>query len=64
MAITLTENRSDLVGGRLFVEDRGRAIGEIVWGPRIGITVGTERLWRAYLAGHPAVSSPPRAGSA
>jgi DNA-3-methyladenine glycosylase len=64
MAITLTENRSDLVGGRLFVEDRGRAIGEIVWCPRIGITVGTERLWRAYLAGHPAVSSPPRAGSA
>jgi DNA-3-methyladenine glycosylase len=64
MAITLAENRLDLLGGRLFVEDRGRAIGEIVWGTRIGITLGTERLWRAYVAGHPAVSSLSRAGSA
>jgi DNA-3-methyladenine glycosylase len=64
MAITLAENRLDLLGDRLFVEDRGRAIGEIVWDARVGITVGTERLWRAYVAGHPAVSSLPRPGSA
>jgi DNA-3-methyladenine glycosylase len=56
MAITLAENRLDLLGDRLFVEDRGRAIGEIVWGPRIGINVGTERPWRAHVAGRPAVS--------
>ena len=63
MAITLAENRLDLVGGRLFVEDRERPIGEIVWSTRIGIKVGTERLWRAYVAGHPGVSSLPLAGS-
>jgi DNA-3-methyladenine glycosylase len=64
MAITLAENRLDLCGDRLFIEGRRRDIGEIVWGPRIGITVGTERPWRAYVARHPAVSPPPRAGSA
>ena len=64
MAITLAENRVDLVGDQLFVEDRGLATGEILWSTRIGITVGTERPWRAYVAGHPAVSLFPRAGSA
>ncbi len=28
----------------------------IAWGPRIGIRVGTETPWRAWIAGHPAVS--------
>src|SRR5262245_55149885 len=56
MGITLSENRLDLLGDRLFIEDRGIAIGEIAWGPRIGIAVGTERPWRASVARHPAVS--------
>jgi DNA-3-methyladenine glycosylase len=56
MGITLAQNRLDLIGGELFVEDRGLAVGEIVWGPRIGIRVGTDRPWRAWVAGHPAVS--------
>jgi DNA-3-methyladenine glycosylase len=56
MGITLAENRVDLVGERLFVEDRGMAVGPIAWGPRIGIRVGTEAPWRAWLQGHPAVS--------
>jgi DNA-3-methyladenine glycosylase len=56
MGITLAENRADLVGDRLFVEDRGIEPGEIVWGPRIGINVAADRPWRAYAAGHPAVS--------
>ncbi len=61
MGITLAENRLDLVGDRLFIEDRGLRVGPIAWGPRIGITVGTEHPWRAYVAGHPAVSrSAPR----
>ena len=47
MGITLAENRLDLLGDRLFVEDRGLAVGRIAWGPRIGIRVGTERPWRA-----------------
>jgi len=63
MGITLAENRVDLVGGRLFVEDRGLAYGPIAWGPRIGIRVGTEHRWRAYVDGHPAVSKTSRAFS-
>jgi DNA-3-methyladenine glycosylase len=56
MGITLAENRVDLLGTRLFVEDGGHRVGEIAWGPRIGIRVGTETPWRAWVAGHPAVS--------
>lgn len=57
MGITLAENGVDLLGARLFVEDRRIAAGPIVWGPRIGIRVGTESPWRAWIAGHPAVSA-------
>jgi DNA-3-methyladenine glycosylase len=56
MGITLAENRLDLLGNRLYVEDRGLRVGEIEWGTRIGIRVGTEHLWRAWVKGHPAVS--------
>ncbi len=57
MGITLAENRVDLLGERLYVEDRGITIGPIVWGPRIGITVGTDRPWRAWIKGNRAVSA-------
>jgi DNA-3-methyladenine glycosylase len=56
MGITLAENRVDLLGTRLFVDGCGHRVGEIAWGPRIGIRVGTETPWRAWVAGHPAVS--------
>ena len=56
MGITLAENRLDLGGDRLSIEDRGIRLRPIVWGPRIGIRVGTERPWRAYAEGCPAVS--------
>jgi DNA-3-methyladenine glycosylase len=56
MGITLAENRLDLTGRRLFLEDRGNLVGRVEWGPRIGIRVGTGQLWRAWIAGHPAVS--------
>ena len=56
MGISDGENRADLSGDRLFIEDRGVRAGDTRWSPRIGIRVGTERLWRAYVAGHPAVS--------
>jgi DNA-3-methyladenine glycosylase len=56
MGITLEENWLDLSGPRLFIEDRGETPATIAWGPRIGIKVGTERPWRAWVAGHPAVS--------
>ena len=57
MGIGLGENGLDLVGDRLFLEDRGIDAGAIVWGPRIGIRVGTETPWRGWIAGHPAVSA-------
>jgi DNA-3-methyladenine glycosylase len=57
MAITLAENRVDLLGDRLYIDDRGIAVGELAWGPRIGIRVGTESPWRAWVRGHPAVSA-------
>ena len=57
MGITLAENRVDLVGDRLYIENRGVASGPIAWGPRIGIRVGTETPWRAWVQGHPAVSA-------
>jgi DNA-3-methyladenine glycosylase len=57
MGITLAENRLDLLGSRLYVEDRGVAVGPVAWGPRIGIRVGTEAPWRAWVQGHPAVSA-------
>jgi DNA-3-methyladenine glycosylase len=56
MGITLAENRLDLTGARLYIEDRRIEVGSILWGSRIGIRVGTERPWRAWLAGHAAVS--------
>ena len=63
MGITLAQNQLDLLGSDLFIEDRGGSVGPIVWSERIGIRVGTDRLWRAYLHDRPAVSkagSPPR----
>ena len=63
MGITLAENRVDLLGERLYVEDRGIKVGPIAWGPRIGIRVGIESPWRAWVAGHPAVSATQRAVS-
>ena len=56
MRITLAENSADLLGPRLYLEDRGLEFGSIEWGPRIGINVGTEHPWRAWVSAHPAVS--------
>ena len=57
MGISLADNRADLLGDRLYVDDRAIAIGDIAWGRRIGIKVGTESPWRAWLKGHRAVSA-------
>lgn len=58
MGITLKDCGLDLTGSQLFVQDAGVVVGEIAWGPRIGIRVGTDRLWRAWIPGNPAVSAP------
>jgi DNA-3-methyladenine glycosylase len=59
MRITLAENAADLLGPRLYVDDRGLDIGAVEWGPRIGINVGREHPWRAWVSAHPAVSRGP-----
>lgn len=64
LGITLAENRADLLGPRLRVEDRGVRAGPIVWTPRVGISVGVDRPWRAHVDGHPAVSGRARSRAA
>jgi DNA-3-methyladenine glycosylase len=56
MGISLDDNRLDLVASRLVIEDHGRVVGNVSWGPRVGIRVGTERHWRCWVTGHPSVS--------
>ena len=56
LAITLAQNRLPLTRAPLLIEDRGDTVRHVTWGPRIGITVGTEHHWRCTIAGHPAVS--------
>jgi DNA-3-methyladenine glycosylase len=56
MGITLADNRLDLLGDRLYLQDRRIALTPIVWGPRIGINVGRDRPWRAWIEAHHAVS--------
>jgi DNA-3-methyladenine glycosylase len=56
MGITLADNRADLCGRRLYVEDRGIAYPAVVWSSRIGISAGVEHPWRCFAAGCPAVS--------
>ncbi len=58
LGIALDQNRADLTGRLLWVEDRGHATGRIRRGSRIGIRLGRERPWRFWLEGHPAVSGP------
>jgi len=36
-------------------------VGEVAWGPRIGIRVGVDTPWRVWIAGHPAVSATQKA---
>jgi len=57
MGIALADNRVDLLGNRLFIVDRGIRLQPISWGPRIGIRVGVDRPWRAYVRSHAAVSA-------
>src|SRR4051812_41688942 len=56
MGISLRDNRLDLMGERLYIEDRGQEVPDVTWSPRIGITKGTEALWRCFTATSAAVS--------
>ena len=56
LGISLAQNRLPLTEPPLSIEDWGVTAGEIAWGPRIGIRVGTDRPWRCWVAGHKCVS--------
>jgi DNA-3-methyladenine glycosylase len=55
LGITLEQNRADLRRSALRVEPGARPEA-IVWTPRVGITVGTDRFWRCFVKGSPHVS--------
>jgi DNA-3-methyladenine glycosylase len=56
LGISLVQNGVRLTEPPLSIEDWGMEAGNVVWGPRIGIRVGTDRPWRCYVAGHACVS--------
>lgn len=62
LGITGAENRLPLHEGTLRIERprRRRTALPVAWSPRIGIRVGVDRPWRAYVPGSPAVSGKPR----
>ena len=56
MGITLEDTGIDLLGDKLYIEDRGHVIERAAWSTRIGLNVGTEQPWRCYAEGHASVS--------
>jgi DNA-3-methyladenine glycosylase len=56
LGISLAQNRLPLTEPPLSIEDWGVTVGNLAWGPRIGIRVGTDRPWRCWVAGHECVS--------
>ena len=56
MGITVADNLRPLTRGPLTIHDRGITHHDIVWDPRIGIRVGTDKMWRATVSGHKSVS--------
>lgn len=60
LGLTLEHNRLDLGGTRLWIAApsgplRGRRL-DVVWTPRVGVTVGADRLWRCFVRGSAYVS--------
>ena len=55
LGIALEQNRADLLRSPLRVEP-GEPPEAVVWTPRVGITVGTDRFWRCFVKGSPHVS--------
>jgi DNA-3-methyladenine glycosylase len=60
LGISLTQNRLQLTAPPLSIEDWGLPAPGVLWGPRIGIRVGTDRPWRCWVPGHACVSGPRR----
>jgi DNA-3-methyladenine glycosylase len=58
LGIDLRRNRADLTSGPLRVEDHGHRVRSLAWSPRVGIRVGTDRLWRCTVRDSDCVSRP------
>jgi DNA-3-methyladenine glycosylase len=56
LGISLSQNLRDLTSSSLRIDDMGLPSFEVESSVRIGINVGTDRPWRFYVPGHPAVS--------
>jgi DNA-3-methyladenine glycosylase len=56
LGISLEQNTVDLVTSGLRIEDRGIRPARLAWSARVGIRVGTDRLWRCHWEGHACVS--------
>jgi DNA-3-methyladenine glycosylase len=56
LGITLEENRLDLTGSALRIEDQKGPARSVAWTRRIGITVGVDHEWRVSAVDSPAVS--------
>jgi DNA-3-methyladenine glycosylase len=56
LGIDLRQNLSDLTGSALRIEDRRLPAREVLWTPRIGLTVGVDSEWRCIARGSAAVS--------
>ncbi len=52
LGIDLRHNRGDLTAGPVRLEDHGFVADAVSYTPRIGIRVGTNRLWRAVAEGY------------
>jgi DNA-3-methyladenine glycosylase len=57
LGVSLRQNRADLTGGTLRVEDRGLPPRAVVWTRRVGISVGMDHEWRCAATGSEAVSA-------
>ena len=64
LGISLAHNRLQLTAPPLSIEDWGLPAydRDRVWGPRIGIRVGTDRPWRCWVPGHECVSGRSQSG--
>ena len=57
LGITLDQNTLPLTRPPLMIGDAGDRVADVIWTPRVGITVGTERLWRCSVTGSRSVSA-------
>jgi len=56
MGITMAANRCALTAGALTIQDDGGGELDVVWTPRIGVSVGADRYWRCAARDDQAVS--------